>query len=129
MITRVFHLFMCLLLAGPFCVPGWTTLRPENRVGGSPDFSSTFAAEAPSQVAEPHQENLVWVCDSASGMHKYLYGHADPVNRIDPRGIWSSKHVAPIHQNAIRFILVGLGEHDLRVLCDMQEEVDGPQYQ
>ncbi len=86
MITRVFHLFMCLLLAGPFCVPGWTTLRPENRVGGSPDFSSTFAAEAPSQVAEPHQENLVWVCDSASGMHKYLYAAANPVNGTDPSG-------------------------------------------
>jgi Pretoxin HINT domain len=86
MFARVLHLFVCVLLIGPLSAPGWALARPETRVGGSPVFSSTFASQSASQVAEPHQENGACRYDFASGVHKYLYAHANPVMMTDPSG-------------------------------------------
>lgn len=52
--------------------------------------------------------------------HKYLYVHADPVNRVDPRGKWATF----VHKMSIRDWLRGLPDMDIETLCKMQDEVD-----
>jgi len=89
MYTRLFHLLLCVLLIGPLSVPGSAVMHPEKRVGGSAAFPSTFASQSFSQVPELHRSYLPSDYDLASGLHKYLYAHGNPVNRIDPSGNFS----------------------------------------
>jgi hypothetical protein len=44
------------------------------------------ALRADAQAAGPHQEKAAAEPGTASGVHDYLYAHADPVNGIDPSG-------------------------------------------
>ena len=60
--------------------------RPENRVGGFPVFSSDFASQESAKPIGTPSENGGYGYDFASGVHKYLYCQADPVNHIDPSG-------------------------------------------
>ena len=66
--------------------PAWGVCRPENRVGGSPVFSSDFASQESAKPIATPSENGSCGYDFASGVHKYLYGSDNPVNRIDPSG-------------------------------------------
>lgn len=72
--------------SGLHSAPGWALSSPEKRIGGSAVASSTFASRSASQVAQPHQENPACAYDFASGVHKYLYCHDNPVNGTDPSG-------------------------------------------
>ncbi len=83
---RILTLLLSLFVAGPLGLSAHALVRPETRVGGSPHFSSVFASAASSQAAEPHQENPGCGYDFAPAVHKYLYCHDDPINRIDPSG-------------------------------------------
>jgi len=66
--------------------PAWAHCRPENRVGGSPVFSSDFTfADDANPVGTP-TENPACGYDFASGVHKYLYTQGNPVNMRDPSG-------------------------------------------
>ena len=40
------------------------------------------------QIVEPHRDYAPSIYDFASGLHKYLYAHADPVNGVDPSGLF-----------------------------------------
>ena len=79
------HLLLYLLLAF-MGTPAWAHCRPENRVGGSPVFSSDFTfADDANPVGTP-TENPACDYDFASGVHKYLYAQGNPVNMVDPSG-------------------------------------------
>jgi hypothetical protein len=69
--------------------------------------------------------------DDPKSLHRYLYADNDPINMIDFTGKWSS--IAPflVHQRAIddAGILIAYSENELRILNDMQLEVDGKPYQ
>ena len=77
---------LCALLLALPSLPAWAIARPENRVGGSPVFLSIFASQETAKRIEPPQENPTCGYDFASGMHKYLYCKANPVNGEDPDG-------------------------------------------
>ncbi len=82
MAFRLLQLLLCLLLAAP----AHLAARPENRVGGSPSFGSVFVPTPSLQPAQPQLENPSFGHGSASGVCKYLYCHANPVNGTDPSG-------------------------------------------
>jgi len=85
------HLLLYLLLAF-MGTPAWAHCRPENRVGGSPVFSSDFTfADDANPVGTP-TENPACGYDFASGVHKYLYVQDDPVNFDDPSGLDPQGH-------------------------------------
>lgn len=86
MVYRILSLLLGLLVAGPMSVPVRALARSETRVGGGAEFSSVLASPSASQVGQAHQESLGCAYDFASGVHKYLYCHDDPVNSIDPSG-------------------------------------------
>jgi hypothetical protein len=74
---------LLLVLTG---TPAWAHCRPENRVGGSPVFSSNFTfADDANPVGTP-TENDGCGYDFASGVHKYLYGADNPGDNDDPSG-------------------------------------------
>lgn len=87
MAARILSLLLCLLIAGPMSLPAHAFARPETRVGGSPVFASAFASADRDQTLEAHRESRGCGYDFASGVCKYLYCQADPVNRIDPSGM------------------------------------------
>ena len=41
-------------------------------------------------------------------LHKYLYTHGDPVNFVDPRGLWSSTEILSVLRIGLRVTLLGL---------------------
>jgi hypothetical protein len=90
-IIRLFSFLLCLLLAGPISLPAWSLAQAENRVGGSPDISSIFAPEHPAQVVDSHGENPGTDYNFASGVHKYLYCQDNPVDGVDPLGLFTQR--------------------------------------
>ena len=66
--------------------PAWAHCRPETRVGGSPAFSSIFASQETANPVGTPIENKGCGYDFASGVHKYLYANANPINIDDPSG-------------------------------------------
>lgn len=83
---RILSLLLCLLIAGPMSTPAWALARPETRVG---KFFSSPLQSAPAnldQTLEPRGESRSCGYDFASGVCKYLYAQADPVNGVDPSG-------------------------------------------
>jgi hypothetical protein len=82
-----FNLLLCALLAGPLSPSAWAVARPENRVGGSPVFSSDFASQETAKPIVASGENPGCGYDFASGVHKYLYGADDPADNDDPLGL------------------------------------------
>ena len=67
-------------------MPAWAHCRPETRVGGSPVFSSDFASQETANPIAASGENPGCGYDFASGLHKYLYANANPVNMDDFSG-------------------------------------------
>ena len=86
MALRIVSLLLFALMAGPMSLSARAVARPENRVGNF--FSSPLksAADFASQPVDTRQENGGYGYDFASGVHKYLYCQADPINHIDPSG-------------------------------------------
>ena len=76
----------CALLLTLTSSPAWGVCRPENRVGGSPVFSSDFASQESAKPIGTPSENGGCGYDFASGVHKYLYGADNPVDNSDPSG-------------------------------------------
>ena len=76
----------CALLLTLTSSPAWGICRPENRVGGSPVFSSEFASQESAKPIGTPSENGGYGYDFASGVHKYLYCQGNPVNMVDPSG-------------------------------------------
>ena len=83
---RILSLLLCLLVAGPMSLPAWAVARPENRVEDFFPASPKSAADFAAQPVDSRQENPAGGYDFASGVHKYLYAHGNPVNGIDPSG-------------------------------------------
>jgi len=84
---RILSLLLCLLVAGPISPAAHAVARPETRVE---DFFPSPLKSAPAdldQTAGLRWENRGCGYDFASGVCKYLYAHANPVNRIDPSGM------------------------------------------
>jgi hypothetical protein len=86
MAARLFNLMLCALLLGLSSPAAKAITRPENRVGGSARFSSVFAAQESANPIGTRAENPGCGYDFVSGVHKYLYAEANPVNEIDPSG-------------------------------------------
>jgi len=84
---RILSLLLCLLVAGPMSTPAWALARPETRVGKIFSAPLKSAAADLDQTLDARWENPACGYDFASGVCKYLYCHADPVNRIDPSGM------------------------------------------
>ena len=99
MAARLFNLLLCALLAGPLSLSAWAVARPENRVGGSPVFSSDFASQETAKPIVASGENPGCGYDFASGVHKYLYAQDNPVDMDDPSGNASS--FTPVQAAAI----------------------------
>ena len=70
-----------------------------------------------------------WTMDNYDGnpedpmsLHKYLYAWDNSVNRIDPTRKWATF----LHKTAVKRKLKGLvSDDDIKILCDMQDLVDG----
>ena len=77
---------LCALLLGLPSPAAKAITRSENRVGGSPVFSSDFASQETANPIGTRAENPGCGYDFASGVHKYLYVGDNPVNQIDPSG-------------------------------------------
>jgi len=77
----------CALLLTLTSSPAWGVCRPENRVGGSPVFSSDFASQESAKPIGTPSENGGCGYDFASGVHKYLYCQGNPVDNCDPSGL------------------------------------------
>jgi len=76
----------CALLLTLMSSPAWGVCRSENRVGGSPVFSSDFASQETANPIGTRAENPSCGYDFASGVHKYLYAQDNPVVGTDPSG-------------------------------------------
>ena len=83
---RILSLLLCLLVAGPMSLPAHAVARPETRVGDFFPSPLKSASADRDQTAGLRWENPGCGYDFASGVCKYLYAHADPVNGIDPSG-------------------------------------------
>ncbi len=83
---RILSLLLCLLIAGPMSTAAWAIARPETRVGNFFPTSPKSAAADHAQTAGTRWENPACGYDFASGVCKYLYCHANPVNGWDPSG-------------------------------------------
>ena len=84
--SRIILLLLCSFISGLMSLSGSASAQSENRVW---EFFSKAPQSVPSflfQTVEPYRENAPSFYDFASGVHKYLYAHCDPVNRIDPSG-------------------------------------------
>ena len=67
-------------------LPAHAVARPETRVG---EIFSSPLKSAPAdldQTLEPRRESRSCDYDFASGVHKYLYAHGNPINGCDPSG-------------------------------------------
>ena len=84
------QVLFCALLLTLTSSPAWGICRPENRVGGSPVFSSDFASQESAKPIGTPSENPGYGYDFASGVHKYLYCQGNPVMNTDPSGkaVW-----------------------------------------
>jgi len=67
-------------------LPAWAIARPENRVRDFFPASSKSTSADLDQTAGARRENPGYDYDFASGMHKYLYCHDNPVTGLDPSG-------------------------------------------
>jgi len=76
----------CALLLTLTSSPAWGVCRPENRVGNFFPEPPKTAADFASQPVDTRPENAGCGYDFASGVHKYLYCQADPVDGSDPSG-------------------------------------------
>ncbi|MGA3266719.1 MAG: hypothetical protein ABSE16_07850 [Verrucomicrobiota bacterium] len=125
MVARLFNLLLCALLLGLSGPAAKAITRPENRVGGSPVFSSDFASQVSANPIGTRAENPGCGYDFASGVHKYLYTEDNPVNMSDPLGKWATF----IHKEAIDHALETslLPASDRQTLKDEQDEVDRDQ--
>ena len=106
---RILSLLLCLLVAGPMSTSAHAVARPETRVGDFFPAAPKSAPANPDQTLEPRGENRGCDYDFASGVCKYLYAHADPVNRIDPSG-----HESLASVNFSMAIISGMVSHELR---------------
>jgi hypothetical protein len=82
----LFQAVLCALLLVLTGTPAWAHCQTENRVGGSPVFSSDFASQETANPVGTPAENPACGYDFASGVHKYLYAQDNPVMGIDPSG-------------------------------------------
>jgi len=79
-------LLLCLLVAGPMSTPAWALARPETRVGKIFSAPLKSASTDLDQTVATRRESRGCGYDFASGVCKYLYCHANPVNGWDPSG-------------------------------------------
>ena len=84
--ARLFNLLLCALLLGLSSPAAKAITRAENRVGGSPTFSPNFTFTDSTNPVAASGVNPGCGYDFASGVHKYLYAEANPVNGVDPSG-------------------------------------------
>jgi len=64
------------------------------------------------------------------GVNLFVYVHGNPVNRLDPSGLWSSQRGAYVHQKAI-YVTIGrnLPRQQHLTLVEAQVYADSPQFQ
>ena len=68
------------------CAPGFGLRGPKTRVGDFFPQSVESRQENEPQVADSHQGKVGHGYETASGVHDYVYAHADPVRFSDPSG-------------------------------------------
>jgi len=74
-------------------VPAHAVARSETRVGNFFPAPPKSASADLDQTLEPRRKSRGCDYDFASGVHKYLYAHANPVNGTDPSGNMTLKEV------------------------------------
>ena len=88
-IPGLLKVVLCAIMFALQSLPAWSHCRPENRVWGFSEKSSDFASQESANPIAASGENPGCGYDFASGMHKYLYAQADPVDGSDPTGFWT----------------------------------------
>jgi RHS repeat-associated protein len=78
-----------------------------------------------------NQDTVLGATLSPVGLNRFAYANGDPVNLVDPFGLWSSKNIPlvaqPVHQMAIDQSLAFLPEADREILKQQQEVADEDQ--
>ena len=87
MTNRILHfLLLCLFAVGPLSLPARGVARPDSRV---PRIFADTGKSGPGIIGrspESQPAQPVYGYDWAPAVHKYHYGHADPVMTTDPSG-------------------------------------------
>jgi len=96
--------------------------------GGILAVARCFDGRGSSLSCFPMVDTFEGVVTDPQSLHKYLYGHADPVNNIDPTGLYALPGVGALYQMVVS-ALIGAPQDDIHKLADGQRvETNGGSY-